>query len=80
MIDRERGLEFKVSKVEDRSCSKGESKGLGLGEGVRADEFLMERGEFRMMLFLSFFFFFFLLAEILCVNILNFIANISWKG
>lgn len=57
MIDRERGLEFRVSKVEDRSCSKGESKGLGLGEGVRADEFLMERGEFRMMLFLSFFFF-----------------------
>lgn len=58
MIDRERGLEFRVSKVEDRSCSKGESKGLGLGEGVRADEFLMERGEFMMMLFLSFFFFF----------------------
>lgn len=46
--------------MEDRSCSKGEveSKGLDRGRSSRDDEScLMERGEFMMMLFLSFTFF-----------------------
>lgn len=51
--------------MEDRSCSKGEveSKGLDRGRSSRDDESrLMKRGEFMMMLFLSFSFFSFLLA------------------
>lgn len=46
--------------MEDRSCSKGEveSKGLDRGRSSRDDESrLMKRGEFMMMLFLSFSFF-----------------------